>query len=157
MTALLRRGVVRCWSWLDRQLLALPTRTLRRSIFFGSAALLFLVPFPSFLALWACVVWLAPRAYRDRADLLRLEELLRKLIWRVERALEQAETMVAAETSSAVFRRVGLADNVPLHVAEAARRSYRSKLHPDGHPEHRKAEASRRFRNARQSSLRFGL
>ncbi len=49
-----------------------------------------------------------------------------------------------------LFRRVGLDEGVPEWVAVAARRAYRKRLHPDAHPEGRKAEAELRFKEAEQ-------
>jgi hypothetical protein len=68
----------------------------------------------------------------------------RKRISGLEHSLEQAQNS-AVDRCPAPFRRVGLSENVPLHVFVAAQKSYRRKLHPDGHPAHRKAEATRRF------------
>ena len=141
---MLRASLGQCWSWLDRQALALSTPILRRIIIFGLLPAVLNEPLLSLLGMWGFTVWFVPRTYRHRAALLRLQELDRKLMVRLERALADAQNS-SADEGAAVFRRVGLSDNVRLHVARAARRSFRSKLHPDGHPEHRKQEASRRF------------
>src|SRR4051812_41980251 len=142
MTSPLRANVLRCWSLLDRRALALSTPTLHRIIFFGLMPAVLSEPLLSLLGLWGFAVWFVPRAYQHRAEAFRIQELNRKRIRRLERAVEE---IPAAHTCPAPFRRVGLCINVPLHVAQAARRSFRSKLHPDGHPEHRKPEATRRF------------
>jgi hypothetical protein len=161
MTALIRASAVGCWSWLDKRALALPSTNLRKIILFGSAALVYEEPFISFTAAWLFLIWFVPRAYRDRAELLRAKELklvadarigglqrrlaqATKRISGLEHSLEQAQRS-AADRCPAPFRRVGLSENVPLHVALAAKKSFQKRLHPDGHPEHRKAEATRRF------------
>jgi hypothetical protein len=106
-------------------------------------------------------VWFVPRAYRERALLLEVQERKREAVARItvlkrdlakarkhisglEQSLERARC-ITDQSSPAPYRRVGLAENVPLHVLVAAQKSYRRRLHPDGHPAHRKAEATRRF------------
>ncbi len=57
----------------------------------------------------------------------------------------------AAQTDNRLnllFRRVGLDEGAPEWVAVAVRRAYRKRLHPDAHPEGRKMEAERRFKEA---------
>jgi hypothetical protein len=49
------------------------------------------------------------------------------------------------------FRRVGLDQDCPRWLAEAARREYRKRLHPDTKPVSQKAEAERRFKQAEQT------
>jgi hypothetical protein len=77
--------------------------------------------------------------------LLRIQELNRKLMRRLERTLEQAQSKPSSDTSLAVFKRVGLSENVPLHVFLACRASYRRRHHPDGRPEHEKEAAIKLF------------
>jgi hypothetical protein len=45
----------------------------------------------------------------------------------------------------ALYNRVGLSPGAPVWLVAAARKAYRVRLHPDGHPAHRKREAERRF------------
>jgi hypothetical protein len=61
---------------------------------------------------------------------------------------ELAEARAVPHTSEdrdATYRKVGLHPLCPTFVLAAARRAYRSALHPDRHPEHRKAEAHDRY------------
>lgn len=48
----------------------------------------------------------------------------------------------------ALFRRVGLSPAAPEWLVLAARRAYRTQLHPDRHPPWAKEEAERRFKRA---------
>jgi hypothetical protein len=45
---------------------------------------------------------------------------------------------------------VGLDEAAPEWVVFAVRRAYRKRLHPDAHPEGRKMEAERRFKEAEE-------
>lgn len=52
------------------------------------------------------------------------------------------------DPKAALYGRVGLSPAAPEWLVATARRAYRSQLHPDRHPEHRKQEAERRFQLA---------
>lgn len=47
-----------------------------------------------------------------------------------------------------LYGRVGLSPAAPEWLILAARRAYRTQLHPDRHPAHRKQEVERRFKEA---------
>jgi hypothetical protein len=47
-----------------------------------------------------------------------------------------------------LYRKVGLDQDCPGFILEAARKAYRKKLHPDVHPPGRRAQAERRFKEA---------
>ncbi|ODT19815.1 MAG: hypothetical protein ABS35_20965 [Kaistia sp. SCN 65-12] len=49
---------------------------------------------------------------------------------------------------TALYHKVGLVPGAPGWLITAARKAYRSALHPDRHPAHRKQEAQRRFQQA---------
>ena len=53
-----------------------------------------------------------------------------------------------AGTRAALYRRVGLDEACPDFVLKAVRTAYRRTLHPDTRPDHEKAEAERRFKEA---------
>uniref|UniRef100_A0A9E7ZJ82 J domain-containing protein n=1 Tax=Bosea sp. NBC_00436 TaxID=2969620 RepID=A0A9E7ZJ82_9HYPH len=59
-----------------------------------------------------------------------------------------AATAPEPDAKAALFGRVGLSPAAPEWLISAARRAYRAALHPDGHPVHRKQEATRRFQLA---------
>jgi hypothetical protein len=75
---------------------------------------------------------------------------LRAAIERLERDLQNAKAAQSQYRPNPLFRRVGLDEAVPEWVAVAVRRAYRKRLHPDAHPEGRKTEAERRFKEAEQ-------
>lgn len=54
------------------------------------------------------------------------------------------------DPKAALYGRVGLSPAAPEWLVATARRAYRSQLHPDRHPAHRKREAERRFVLAEQ-------
>ena len=54
------------------------------------------------------------------------------------------------DPKAALSGRVGLSPAAPEWLVATARRAYRSQLHPDRHPAHRKREAERRFVRAEQ-------
>jgi hypothetical protein len=67
----------------------------------------------------------------------------------LEIELEEARSLAQQHGAGhPLFRRVGLDPKCPKFVAEAVRRSYRKRLHPDTKPPHQKAEAERRFKEA---------
>lgn len=51
---------------------------------------------------------------------------------------------------AALHARVGLTESAPAWLVASARRAYRSKLHPDRHPPHRRQEAEHRYKLAEQ-------
>ncbi len=82
----------------------------------------------------------------DLKEARREADTLRAAKERLERDLQNAKAAQTHNRPNPLFRRVGLDENAPEWVVVAARRAYRSRLHPDGHPAHRKAEAERRFK-----------
>jgi len=119
--------------------------------------------------MWTTVVWLVPRMYRDRTEVVRLraaDQVLRDRAEQLEAALgharekidglrQELEIHAANRVSQGTdnqghpaFRKVGLDKGCPRWVAEVVRREYRKRLHPDGQPAGRKAEAERRFKEA---------
>ena len=52
------------------------------------------------------------------------------------------------DPKAALYGRVGLSPAAPEWLILAARRAYRTQLHPDRHSAHRKQEAERRFKEA---------
>jgi hypothetical protein len=79
------------------------------------------------------------------------------LIWQASEAITQLqhqleEAKAAGRSTKSrrppVFRRVGLDSDCPKWVAEAVRREYRKRLHPDSKPPEHKAEAERQFKDA---------
>lgn len=75
------------------------------------------------------------------------EAEVERLNTEIER-LRASRSIPEADSKAALFRRVGLCENAPEWLVTAARRAYRSALHPDRHPAHRKQEADRRFKLA---------
>ncbi len=69
---------------------------------------------------------------------------------RLERDLQSAKTAQTHNCPNPLFRRVGLDEGAPEWLVVAVRRAYRKRLHPDAHPEGRKPEAERRFKEAEQ-------
>jgi hypothetical protein len=136
---------------------------LRIATIIGSIAMISKWPGFSAFTLWSLVIWLVPRFYLDRRELLRaqasdqttneraksLEAALvyaRQQIAKLEQELRDGQQRQAAGSKGhPVFRRVGLDADCPQWVAEAVRREYRRKLHPDTKPVGQKAEAERRF------------
>lgn len=49
------------------------------------------------------------------------------------------------DPNAALYSRVGLSPGAPVWLLAAARKAYRTALHPDRHPAHLKPEAERRF------------
>jgi hypothetical protein len=82
----------------------------------------------------------------DLKEARREANALRAVKERLERDLQSAKAAENGNRTNPLFRRVGLDESVPEWIAVAARRAYRSRLHPDVHPTHRKAEAERRFK-----------
>jgi hypothetical protein len=69
----------------------------------------------------------------------------------LERDLHSARTIQPKERANPMFRRVGLDEAAPDWVVKAVRTAYRKRLHPDAHPESRKVEAERRFKDAERA------
>ncbi len=82
-------------------------------------------------------------ARREANDLRAAKE-------RLERELQNAKAAQTNSRPNLLFRRVGLDEAAPEWVVVAVRRAYRKRLHPDAHPEGRKMEAERRFKEAEQ-------
>jgi len=67
---------------------------------------------------------------------------------RLEHDLKNAKAAEVRNRPNPLFRRVGLDESAPEWVAVVVRRAYRKRLHPDAHPEGRKTEAERLFKEA---------
>lgn len=67
----------------------------------------------------------------------------------VER-LRTSRPVSEPDPKAVLYRLVGLNPTAPEWLILAARRAYRTQLHPDRHPAHRKREAERRFVRAEQ-------
>lgn len=99
----------------------------------------------------------APRRDRnaiDRHYVAALENMVVEAEMQVEALRSEVERLRAArpvsepDAKAALYGRIGLSPAAPEWLVAAARRAYRSQLHPDRHPEHRKYEAGRRFQLA---------
>ncbi len=86
----------------------------------------------------------------DLKEARREANALRAAKERLERNLKNAEAAQTTYRPNPLFRRVGLDEGAPEWLAVAVRRAYRKRLHPDTHPEGRKPEAERRFKEAEQ-------
>lgn len=92
----------------------------------------------------------------DADYLVALERLLADAeaetrILRVEIAGLRASPSAAARSRvAALHARVGLTENAPEWLIASARKAYRSRLHPDRHPPHRRQEAEDRYKQAEQ-------
>lgn len=92
----------------------------------------------------------------DAEYLAALERLLAQAegeicMLRAEIAELRTSTPAAARSQVAALRaRVGLTENAPEWLVTSARRAYRSRLHPDRHPPHRRQEAEDRYKLAEQ-------
>jgi len=82
----------------------------------------------------------------DLMEARRQADTLRDVNERLERDLKNARAAATHERPNPLFRRVGLDEKAPEWLVVAARRAYRSRLHPDRHPENRKQEAEARFK-----------
>lgn len=146
-------------SWL-RIVLGVPGRTVALGV---AIALLIHAPALYAVLTLAMIAWALP-AYvalreelEDREKAHRLAERQARAIGvelrtaqlqigHLESELADARTMPrASQGEDPTYRRVGLHPLCPTFVLAAARRAYRSVLHPDRHPEHRKAEAHDRY------------
>jgi hypothetical protein len=83
-------------------------------------------------------------------DTQREADALRTAKERLEHDLKNAKAAKMCNRPNPLFRRVGLDESAPEWVVMAVRRAYRKRLHPDAHPEGRKREAERRFKEAEQ-------
>jgi hypothetical protein len=81
---------------------------------------------------------------RQARDTIRWQERRLEEHRRQERRFMERE----AGTRVALYRRVGLDEACPDFVLKAVRTAYRRTLHPDTRPDHEKAEAERRFKEA---------
>jgi hypothetical protein len=86
----------------------------------------------------------------DLNDLRREASVLRSNNERLERDLRNAKAAQTNTRPNPIFHRVGLDEGAPEWLVVAVRRAYRKRLHPDAHPEGRKMEAERRFKEAEQ-------
>jgi hypothetical protein len=85
---------------------------------------------------------------RDLKDALEKVATLKARNERLDRDLQAARTAAANSRSDPLFRRVGLDEAAPDWVVTAVRTAYRKRLHPDVHPQRRKPEAERRYKEA---------
>ncbi len=98
----------------------------------------------------------SPRCDRKVIDhnyVAALESMVAEAETQVEALRSEIERLRAAATSeydprAALYGRVGLSPAAPEWLILAARRAYRTQLHPDRHSAHRKQEAERRFKEA---------
>lgn len=132
----------------------------------------------SLLLLWPLASWFVPRLYRELLGSRALHQeaavrvaaaetslrqqieqrsYLERELQKVTRTLREAEAELREERQKpqaksrapkSVFRRVGLDADCPRWVAEAVRREYRKRLHPDLQPAARKPAAEKRFKDA---------
>jgi hypothetical protein len=133
-------------------------------LFFVSVWAISTWPLITMLVLWGAVLWIVPwtgrlhreltrlrardRTGQDGSELLRVDlEQARREIKRLIRELEAAlaKQPQASSSEHSIYRRVGLDPGCPKWVAEAVRKAYRTRLHPDAHPPHRKRQAEQRF------------
>lgn len=110
--------------------------------------------------LWFISVAIEPRAALsrtggntiDRNYVAALESMVAEAETQVETLRGEVEQLRAtrpvseADPKAALYGRVGLSPAAPEWLVATARRAYRSQLHPDRHPEHRKQEAEKRFK-----------
>jgi hypothetical protein len=89
------------------------------------------------------------RAEKKTAD-MKLAELQAVLLQARDTIRLQERKLAALSTGGgdSLYRRVGLDNACPDFVLKAARTAYRKQLHPDTRPQHEKAEAERRFKEA---------
>jgi hypothetical protein len=149
-----------------KQATAVPPGILRLVVATGSVIMIGKWPILSLVVFWIVAIWLVPRTYRDRSELA----WLRSFHWDAKPRLSELEADLARaqhrmallererpnvepseeshDSDHAIFRRVGLDQHCPRWVAEAVRREYRRRLHPDTKPLGQKAEAERRFKEA---------
>jgi hypothetical protein len=143
---------------------------LRLVVGIGAAAILAICPVWVALALgWASLIRYAPRAIgtaREHDELRKacraaevaaveagtgLDEACQRIA-ELERELAKARTAVRpAPTPNPLYHRVGLHEDSPTFLIEAARKVFRFRLHPDRHPPRHRAEAHRRFVRAEQT------
>ena len=82
-------------------------------------------------------------ARREANDLRAAKE-------RFERELQNAKAAQTNNRPNPLFHRMALNGGAPEWLAIAVRRAYRKRLHPDAHPEGRKTEAERQFKEAEE-------
>jgi hypothetical protein len=75
------------------------------------------------------------------------EAEVEKLRGEIER-LRASRPVSEPDPMTVLYHKVGLIPGAPDWLILAARKAYRSALHPDRHPAHRKQEAQRRFQQA---------
>jgi hypothetical protein len=149
---------------------------IRLGLALGSVVLVEQWPFPALPGLWLLMLWSLPRAIMDRREIRRLRPLAGFLMLRIDtleaelisaleangclqrQVRELRDRVVSASASHdggsgghPLFRKVGLDRDCPRWVAEAVRREYRKRLHPDGKPPEQKAEAERRFKQMEEA------
>ena len=92
----------------------------------------------------------------DRHYVAALESMVAEAETQVEALRGEVERLRSSrpvsepDPKAALYGRVGLSPTAPEWLVLAARRAYRTQLHPDRHPAHRKREAERRFVLAEQ-------
>ncbi|WP_146074010.1 hypothetical protein [Methylobacterium sp. 190mf] len=137
---------------------------LRLVVGIGAAAILAVCPVWIALALgWAGLIRYAPRAIRIAREHDELREVCHaakaaaaeagtgldeacQRIAELERELAKARAAVRpAQVPDPTYHRVGLHSDSPDFLIEAARRAFRSQLHPDRHPPRHRQQAHERF------------
>lgn len=92
----------------------------------------------------------------DPSYIAALESMAAEAEAEVERLRTEIERLHASrpvsepDPKAVLYGQVGLNPAAPEWLILAARRAYRTQLHPDRHPAHRKREAERRFVLAEQ-------
>lgn len=92
----------------------------------------------------------------DPSYIAALESMAAEAEAEVERLRTEIERLRASrpvsepDPKAVLYGQVGLNPAAPEWLILAARRAYRTQLHPDRHPAHRKREAERRFVLAEQ-------
>jgi len=148
---------------------------IRSGLAVGTVMLVEQWPFPTLPALWALLIWAAPRVIRDRREARRFRTMSGLLVLRIDTL--EAELASAADLNDRLqkqvrgfqesfastdgpsprkgsghllFWKVGLDQDAPQWVIEAVRREYQKRLHPDTKPPEQKVEAERRFKSAEE-------
>lgn len=118
----------------------------------------------AFAAAWFLSISIERHAVSPRCDrkvidhdyVAALEAMAAEAEAEVERLRTEIERLRASRSVSepdpkaVLYGQVGLNPAAPEWLILAARRAYRTQLHPDRHPAHRKREAERRFVLAEQ-------
>lgn len=149
---------------IEQRLAALDEIGLRLVAGIGAAAILAICPVWVALVLgWCGVLRYAPRAIgaaREHDDLQAairaaqaaaaeagtgLDEACQRIA-ELERELAKAQAAIRlAPTPNPLYHRIGLHEDTPTFLIEAARKAFRLRLHPDRHPLRHRQQAHERF------------